>query len=93
MLEGFMIAGSGAIAGHETPAPDTTVRILPFPPRVIHVPQAMALLLMQSSPLGARGFAVQMHERACHGADQTWADFWLHVIHQLVTTSNEEDAT
>ena len=83
MLEGFMMAGSGAVAGGETPAPDTLARILSFPPRVILAPQDMALLLTQTSPLRARSFAVQMHERACHGADQTWADFWLHVIRQL----------
>jgi hypothetical protein len=52
----------------------------------------MALLLMQVSPLVARRFAVQMHERACHSTDQTWADFWLHVIHQLVTSGNMEGA-
>jgi hypothetical protein len=84
MLEGFMTLDSGAIAGHETAAADTSACILPFPPRVVRAPEDMALLLMQASPLGARLFAIQMHERACHGAHQTWADFWLHVIHQLV---------
>jgi len=92
MLEGFMIADSGSIASRETPAPDASASILPFPPRIIRAPRDMALLLMQVSPLVARRFAVQMHERACHGTDQTWADFWLHVIHQLVTPGNMEGA-
>ena len=93
MLEGFMTAGSGAIASREKEASDASASILPFLPRIIRAPQDMALLLMRASPLAARRFAVQMHERACRGADQTWADFWQHVIHQLVTRDNMEDAT
>lgn len=93
MLEGFMMAGSGAIASHEKATSGASASILPYPPRIIRAPRDMALLLMQASPLTARRFAVQMHERACRGADQTWSDFWLHVIHQLVTRDNMEDAT
>jgi hypothetical protein len=93
MLEGFIMAGSGATSSRDPAVPDVSARLLPFPPRMIRAPQDMALLLTQASPPGARRFAVQMHERACQGADEASTEFWLHVIRRLAAPDNQEDAT